>query len=166
MDGIESEGRNGARRYALRHALFVAAILVVAVLTIGLIVKIDQSGRHRDHAVQQERHSYDVLLMTSSVSASMASAEAALGRYAIGADRAMGTRYYDDWVLAGAQIDRLARLVGPNPVEAPLIAKLRALYDARGKELDLPAVQASRRQGWPALNSFNAAGHSRLIGEI
>jgi signal transduction histidine kinase/ActR/RegA family two-component response regulator len=166
MTGQDSEDRAGARRVTMRRALLVTAILLAAAITIGLIVRIDQSGRHRDHVLQEERHSYDVLLLTSSVSGSMASAEAALGRYAIGADRAMGTRYYDDWVLAGAQIDRLALLVGDNAIEAPLVARLRTLYTARGKELDLPAIQATGRQGYPALLAFNAAGHSRLIVEI
>ncbi|MDB5737074.1 MAG: integral rane sensor hybrid histidine kinase [Sphingomonas bacterium] len=149
-----------------RRAALAIVTLIAAALIVGLVVKVALSNRDRDHALQQERHSYDVMLLTSSAGSSMASAEAALGRYAISADRGMGSRYYNDWVLAGAQIDKLATLVSRNPQEQALVVKLQALYVARGKELGQPATRAFYRQGWPALNLFNAAGHSKLIGEI
>jgi signal transduction histidine kinase/ActR/RegA family two-component response regulator len=149
-----------------RQAALAVVTLIAAALIVGLVAKVALSNRDRDHALQQERHSYDVMLLTSSAGSSMASAEAALGRYAISADRGMGSRYYNDWVLAGAQIEKLATLVSRNPEEKALVVQLQGLYVARGKELGQPATQAFYRQGWPALNLFNAAGHSKLIGEI
>jgi signal transduction histidine kinase/CheY-like chemotaxis protein len=166
MGHAAAEGEDGTRRRVdWRLVLLFVTTLIAAALIVGLIVKVAMSDRDRDHALQRERHSYDVMLLTSAVESSMASAEAALGRFSISADRAMGSRYYDDWVLAGARIDRLAILVGRNADEAPFVEKLRTLYDARGKELDLPAARAADHQGWPALLQFNAVGHSQLIAE-
>ncbi len=144
--------------------LFGAAI--AAALVILLIVQVQRSNAARDAALDMERHSYDVILVTRSVDSSMARAEAALGRFATSADRGMGTSYYNDWLDAGTQIGQLETLVGRDPEEVALVHQLRTLYAARGTELGLTATRAYYRQGWPALLLFNNAGHSKLISQI
>jgi len=139
---------------------------IAAALVILLIVQVGRSNAARDAALEMERHSYDVMLVTRSVDSSMARAEAALGRFATSADRGMGTSYYNDWLDAGTQIGQLETLVGRDRQEVELVHRLRDLYTARGTELGLTATRAYYRQGWPALLLFNNAGHSKLISQI
>jgi signal transduction histidine kinase/CheY-like chemotaxis protein len=140
--------------------------LIAAALVVVLIFQANASNRLRDAALERERHSYDVMLVTRSAGASMARAEAALGRFATSADRGMGTSYYNNWTDAGAQIAQLEGLVGSDPTEVALVHQLRTLYNGRGQELGLTAQRAYYRQGWPALLLFNNAGHSKLIAQI
>jgi signal transduction histidine kinase/CheY-like chemotaxis protein len=163
--GYEHGEAEEGRHWGLTVALFGAAA-ASALLVFVLIVSVGRTAVWRDSTLAQERRSYEVLLTTRSVEASMGKAEAALGRYAISADRTMGSIYYDQWVLAGSQITRLERLVAADREAAALVDRLANLYSERGDELGAPAQHAARRQGWPALNLFNAAGHSARISEI
>ena len=140
--------------------------LVAGALVLVLIFQANASNRLRDATLERERHSYDVMLVTRSAGASMARAEAALGRFATSADRGMGTSYYNNWTDAGAQITQLEGLVDSDPTEVALVHQLRTLYNGRGQELGLTAQRAYYRQGWPALLLFNNAGHSKLIAQI
>ena len=146
--------------------MVVIGALVATALVILLIVQVGRSNATRDEALDMERHSYDVMLVTRSVDSSMARAEASLGRFATSADRGMGTSYYNDWLDAGTQIGQLEALVGRDPEEVALVRRLRELYTERGSELGLAATRAYYRQGWPALLLFNNAGHSKLIPQI
>ena len=164
---VIDDGVVGTRRWftPLNIVILIAALLAAS-LIIGLVIQVNLSNHERDHALGMERHSYDVLLVARSVDASMARAEASLGRFATSADRGMGTSYYNEWLQAGAQISQLEEMVGRDPQETALVHQLRSLYDARGKELGLTATRAYYRQGWPALLLFNNAGHSKLISDI
>ncbi|WP_419827732.1 ATP-binding protein [Sphingomonas sp.] len=145
--------------------LVVAALVALAAIAF-LVLRVGHSLGERDRAVDRERHGYQVVLATRSVSASIASAEAALGRYAISGDRAMGATYYDDWVMAGAQIGRLRQLVARDPVASALADRLGRLFETRGRELGAPASSAARHDGWTALSQFNATGRSPRIAAI
>jgi signal transduction histidine kinase/CheY-like chemotaxis protein len=149
----------------LNLGVLIGALLAASVVVI-LIFQASAANRQRDHALELERHSYDVMLVTRSVGTSMAKAEASLGRFATSADRGMGTGYYNAWTDAGAQIAQLETLVDNDPTEVQLVHQLRDLYNARGMELGLTAQRAYYKQGWPALLLFNNAGHSKLIGQI
>jgi signal transduction histidine kinase/ActR/RegA family two-component response regulator len=151
---------------ALRNGALLAGAVIVAALIVFLIFEAVSSNRQRDHALARERHSYDVMLLTRSVEASMTRAEATLGRFATSGDRDMGTGYYNAWVEAGSSIDKLETLVGQDPEEVRLVQQLRRLYGARGAELDPVATRAYYKQGWPALTLFNDAGHSKRIVDI
>jgi signal transduction histidine kinase/CheY-like chemotaxis protein len=164
--GIDDGAEDTRRWLSPLNVTVLVAALLAASLIIGLVVQVSQSNHQRDGALRKERHSYDVLLVARSVDASMARAEAALGRFATSADRGMGTGYYNEWLQAGAQITQLEEMVGRDPQETALVRQLRTLYEARGKELGLTATRAYYRQGWPALMLFNDAGHSKLIVEI
>lgn len=166
--GDQDTGLDAARepRFGVTAIITIVVALAAAAFILLVIVRVGNANAERDQALDRERHSYEVMLAARSIGASMAGAEAALGRYSIGADKAMGSIYYSDWVLAGAQIARLQWLIGRDPVEARLVTRLAALYDQRGGELGTPARHAAKREGWPALNAFNAAGHSPRIAAI
>ena len=153
------------RPSALTVSLFIGAIVAV-VLVIYLIIQVWDSNASRDVALRRERHTYDVMLVTRSAETAMARSEAALGRFVASGDPELGTEYYNKWLLAGVQIDQLARLVRRDTEEAEMIAHLRKLYDERGKELGSVATRAYYRQGWPALVVYTSVGHSPLIGRM
>ncbi len=149
----------------LNVGLLVGALLAAS-LIIFLIIQVAASNTDRDHALERERHSYDIMLVTRSIDSAMARAEASLGRFATSGDRGMGTSYYNDWLQAGTLISQLQDMASRDPDEATLVRQLRMLYDARGRELGLTATRAYYKQGWPALLLFNNAGHSKLISDI
>ena len=141
--------------------LIVIAIGAVAML----IVDADRTTVRREQAATRERHAFEVLVATHAAQSSMASAEAALGRYAIAADRVMGSVYHDQWTLAGAQIERLRQLVARDRKTAALAARLARIYAARGNELAPSARAASTHRSADAIDRFESAGRSALIDE-
>ena len=165
--GVVTDDGDAPRRWLTPSSVVVLlGAAIAAALVILLIIQVGRSNSARDDALEMERHSYDVMLVTRSVDSSMARAEAALGRFATSADRGMGTSYYNDWLDAGTQIGQLETLVGRDRQEVALVRRLRELYTERGTELGLTATRAYYRQGWPALLLFNNAGHSKLIPQI
>src|SRR3546814_13046080 len=101
------------------------------------------SKRARDEALQWERHTYDVMLLTRTVDATVARSEAALGRYVLDEERDTGTIYYNEWRRAGRQIAQLKRLAR-SPSQRELVEQLERLQRARGDQIAAPASSASR----------------------
>ncbi len=111
-----------ARLLAGMVAAVAAALLVV------LIILVQSSNAKRDAALARKQHSYDVIILAEQVEASLARAEASLGRFVIDGDRRTGTLYYDEWRHAGTLIDDLASLVSDDPAQTkrPSEASARA----------------------------------------
>ncbi len=134
-----------------------AGAIVATIALILLVVMVTLSNRARDEALQWERHTYDVMLLTRTVDATMARSEAALGRYVLDEEQATGTIYYNEWRRAGRQIGQLHRLVR-TPEQRELVEELRRLYDARGQELAAAARAAASKQDSGGVPLFYQAG--------
>src|SRR3546814_13963669 len=105
IDGEPEEGTGTWRRgWASAGAIVATIALILRVVMVTL------SNRARDEALQWERHTYDVMLLTRTVDATVARSEAALGRYVLDEERDTGTIYYNEWRRAGRQIAQLKRL--------------------------------------------------------
>ena len=156
--GLESE--------AWRRGLASAVALFAALLLIALVILVARSNQERDAALDRERHSYDILVITRSLDASMARSEAALGRFVISGEPNTGTLYSDEWRRAGRQIRQLETMTADNPRQAVLVRELIGLYQQRGRQLAEPAAHANFRQGWQALSMFNEAGKAPSIPRI
>ncbi|GGE78465.1 ATP-binding protein [Sphingomonas prati] len=143
-----------------------AGAMAVALLLALLVTLVGIANARRDTALSQQRHSYEVLLAIRDFDVAMARAEAALGRFAISGAPTAGRAYFDHWALAGARLDTLTGLTAPDPVQRPVIAALRVLYERRRAELDAPARSAGTRQGWAALTAFDRAGRSPSIDQL
>lgn len=117
--------------------LLGAAVLVALILTLG------GANRERDRALSLQSHSYDVMILARTLAGTIARSEASLGRYVISGDKNLGSLYFDDWVLAGNQIDRLEKLTYDSAEQRPRIAALRDAYETRGRELSLTALSIS-----------------------
>ncbi|PWG01930.1 ATP-binding protein [Sphingosinicella humi] len=134
-----------------------AGAIVATIALILLVVMVTFSNRARDEALQWERHTYDVMLLTRTVDATMARSEAALGRYVLDEEQATGTIYYNEWRRAGRQIGQLHRLVR-SPEQRELVEELRRLYEARGQELAAAARAAASKQDSGGVPLFYQAG--------
>jgi signal transduction histidine kinase/CheY-like chemotaxis protein len=151
---------------AWRLWLAGAVALVAAALLVGLVLLVSASNRQRDADLARERLSYDTVIATRALDASMARSEAALGRFVISGDRDTGVFYYREWQRAGRLLARLRQLTAASPAQAARVRDLTEAYGVRGKELAAPALRANFRQGWTALSLFNRAGKAESIGRI
>jgi signal transduction histidine kinase/ActR/RegA family two-component response regulator len=133
------------------------AILATLLLAL-LMVMVTSSNRARQEALASERYSYDVMLLTRTVDASLARAEAALGRYVLDEEQQTGSLYYSEWRLAERQIGELQRLVRGKPEQVARVDELKTLLTQRGRELVTAAAAASAKQGNDAISLFYGAG--------
>jgi signal transduction histidine kinase/ActR/RegA family two-component response regulator len=141
-------------------ALTAAALLVSLILTLG------RASRERDHALELQRHSYDVMILARTLSGTIARSEASLGRYVISGDKQLGQAYFDEWTLARSQIERLDRITDDNPDQDRVIARLRDAYDARGQELSTTALSTTYGKNRLALSLYNQARNAASLIEI
>ncbi|WP_380783840.1 ATP-binding protein [Sphingomonas sp. R86520] len=145
--------------------LVMMALLGAAVL-VALIVTLGNANRQRDRALELQAHSYDVMILARTLSGTIAQSEASLGRYVISGDKQLGQLYFDEWLLAGTQIDRLDRITSDNAEQQPRIDRLRAAYDARGRELSLTALNTSYGKNGQALARYYQARKSPTLAQI
>jgi signal transduction histidine kinase/CheY-like chemotaxis protein len=151
--GPEEESGSWRRGWATGGAI------VATILLILLIVLVTLSNRNRDDALRWERHTYDVMLLTRTVDATLARSEAALGRFVLDERRESGGLYYREWLRAGRQIGQLYRLAR-DPEQKARVEELRQLYNKRGQELAPAATRAAAQRGNDALAFFYQAGIS------
>ena len=133
-----------------------AAIALIATLfLLGMVVLVAFTNSARDEALQAERHAYDVTLLTRTMDASIARAEAAVGRYALDEDpKTSGSRYYAQWRLAGQQLNQLERSVSDDPNQRKRVGELRQLFNERGQQFSDVARYIAGRQKAYGLNYF------------
>lgn len=141
-------------------ALLGAAVLAAVVITLG------EATRQRDRALAAQGHSYEVMILTRTLSATIARAEASLGRYVISADQQLGAAYSADWSLAGNQIDRLSQVTADSPDQRVRIQALRAAYEERGGQLSATALSTRYARNSQALARYYAAGRAASLGRI
>jgi signal transduction histidine kinase/CheY-like chemotaxis protein len=122
--------------------------LLAALVLLGMVFFVAMTSRARDQAVASERHAYDVTLLTRTLDASIARAEAALGRFVLDEDnKGSGNIYYSQWRLAGQQLVQLDRLVAADPAQRARVDELEALYQKRGAEFALAARATVAKKG-------------------
>ena len=148
-------------RFDWRRVAAASGALIATLFLLAMVVLVAVSNQARDSALNAERHAYDVNLLTRSVDASIARAEAGLGRFVLDEDqRGSGNIYYNNWRLAGQQIDQLERLLRYNPEQAARVRELKALYDERGQQFDLAARATVERSGLKGAGYFYTAAIS------
>ena len=125
-----------------------AGALIATLILLAMVVLVAISNQARDRALEGERHAYYVSLLTRSVDASIARAEAALGRFVLDEDEERsGNIYYSQWRLAEQQIAQLERLVRNDPRQRARVAELKELFKQRDAEFVLAARATAARQG-------------------
>ena len=126
-----------------------------------MVVLVAMSNQARDRALAGERHAYDVNLLTRAVDASIARAEAGLGRFVLDENvETSGNIYYSQWRLAGQQINQLERLVRSDPQQRKRVQDLYQLYRVRGDEFALAARATVAKRGSGGTGYFYQAAGS------
>ena len=124
-----------------------AVALIATLVLLGMVVLVAMTNTARDQALQAERHAYDIALLTRTADASIARAEAAVGRYALDEDaRTSGSRYYAQWRLAEQQITQLDRSVSRDPAQRRRVDELKDLFNQRGAQFSQVAAYIAGRQ--------------------
>ncbi len=149
-----------------RAAWASVGALLATLLLVGLIVMVTWSNHARDEAMDWERQTYEVMLLTRMADASIARSEAALGRYVLDEQQTTGTHYYNEWRLAARQIGRLRQLVRRDPDQVERISELQQLFNERGGELAAAASAAERGQGAGGTVLFFQAGRSDTLPQL
>jgi hypothetical protein len=141
MTPVEEPGFDWRRGGAAAVGLFATLVLL------GMVVLVAITNSARDRALQAERHAYDVALLTRTADASIARAEAAVGRFALEQNAEIsGSRYYSQWRLAGQQISQLDRSVSDDPAQRRRVEELKQLFNERGQQFSDVARYSSARQ--------------------
>ena len=143
--------------------LVVVGLLGALVLT-ALMLTLNAVSQHRDEALKQQAHSYEVMILVRSLSGTIAESEASLGRYVISGDKALGRRFSDQWQVAGQQIDRLDAVTDDH--QQKLIDALRQTFDKRGKELSVIALSTVYKKNDQALALYYQARQSPSLERI
>jgi signal transduction histidine kinase/ActR/RegA family two-component response regulator len=147
-------------RFDWRRGGAAAGAFVAVLVLLAMVYLVASSNQARDQALSQERHAYDVTLLTRSVDASIARAEAALGRFVLDERENSGNIYYANWQLAGRQISQLERLVRGVPEQRERIDELRDLYNQRGAQFAQTARATVTGRGAGGTGYFYAAAIS------
>ena len=135
------------QRFDWRRGGAAAIALVATLVLLGMVVLVAMTNTARDQALQAERHAYDIALLTRTADASIARAEAAVGRYALDEDaQTSGSRYYAQWRLAEQQISQLERSVSDDPDQRRRVEELRQLFNERGQQFSGVARYIQGRQ--------------------
>jgi signal transduction histidine kinase/ActR/RegA family two-component response regulator len=145
--------------------LAAMALLGVSVL-IGLILTLSEANRQRDEARLRQSHSYEVMILARTLAGTIANAEAALGRYVISGDGTLGARYWEQWQVAGSQIDKLRRDTHDDAAQARAIDDLATAYHVRGAELELIALSTRYKKNNQALGLYYRAGTAPSLARI
>jgi signal transduction histidine kinase/ActR/RegA family two-component response regulator len=149
-----------------RTIVLVMMGLLGAAVLVGLLITLGNANRQRDRALELQAHSYDVMILARTLSGTIARSEASLGRYVVSTDRSLGQLYFDEWRLAGSQINRLDDVTNDNAEQRPLIDRLRAAYADRGRELSLTALTTNYGKNDQALSRYYASGKAPSLAEI
>ncbi|MEO5494381.1 MAG: ATP-binding protein [Sphingomonas sp.] len=167
MGGSEAERRLVDRARAIWRGTALAVMAIVGVgILIALVVLQSNANTQRDRALQLQSHSYDVMILTRTLSGTIARAEAALGRYVISGNKDIGRDYSDQWDQARGQIDRLDSVTADNGDQQRAIDRLRAAYQRRGEELSVTALSTAYNKDRQAYSRYYEAGKSSSLREI
>jgi signal transduction histidine kinase/ActR/RegA family two-component response regulator len=162
FDTVPEEGGPSTWR-----AVWVSAGALLATLAlIALIFMITWSNRARDEALDWERRTYQVIVLTRTIDASVARSEAALGRYVLDEQRETGTDYYNEWRAADFRIGQLERLLRQDREQADRVARLDRLFNQRNAELAPAASAAQRGEGSGGLGLLYQAAASPTLPEL
>ncbi|RYY24787.1 MAG: response regulator [Sphingomonadales bacterium] len=156
LTALERAVRDTNWRFRLLGVLAVLGIVVLA----ALILVQQRTDNARDRAIARQQHTFEVIMRANQLSGAISSAEAALGRYVVSADKTLGRQYTDQWARAGEQLDRLRQLTADNPAQQVQLTELRKAFDARGKELNDTALYSSfqrHRDAWGSYYNVRAS---------
>jgi signal transduction histidine kinase/ActR/RegA family two-component response regulator len=157
----------GSDSTAWRGRWASATALVAAIILVVLLGLVTASRESRDAMLALERNTYGAMQLARTVDASIARAEAAMGRFVLDPeDDRQSTQYYQQWRAAGRQIAQLRSLLANDDQQQRRVDQLNALYEKRGQELATAAAASGRREGMNGLALFYRAAQSETLNQL
>ncbi|MBC9032316.1 CHASE3 domain-containing protein [Sphingomonas sp. JC676] len=146
---------DSALRAANWRMLLLAALAMLGIGVLAALIVIQQTtDRERDEAIALQQHTFEVVIRANQLSGAISAAEAALGRYVVSADKALGQQYSDQWARARDQLAKLKQLTADNPSQQAQIVDLQKAFEARGKELSETALYSAYKRHTDAWGSY------------
>ncbi|MBO9622330.1 MAG: response regulator [Sphingomonas sp.] len=133
--------------------LGLLTLLGVGVLAAILVLQ-QRTDRERDRALALQQHSFEIMLRANQLSGAISSAEAALGRYVVSADKQLGQQYAASWTRAGEQLVRLRQATAGNAGQQAQIVRLQKAFQERGQELNETASYSAFNRNSDAWGSY------------
>ena len=167
MSGYGLSGEPAAAPRAHWRTVWLGLVALLGVLVIGgLVVTVGDANHQRDQALTRQRHSYEVMILARALSQSVAEAEATLGRYILSGDKEIGRLYFESWLRAGSQLDRLSKEIHDNRDQERHVAALRAAFKVRGAELANVALNTRYAKNNNAFGLFYGVRNSTAREEM
>lgn len=145
-------------------------MVLIALLGVGVLalLVINQRGadRQRQAALARQSDSYEVMVLAQGFAATVAQAEATLGRYVVAGEREVGRDYVEQWRRADGQLGLLDRRVRDNRGQSARVARLRRAFAARGAELAEIAQNTNFGRNEAAYAYFNEARRSPHLATL
>ncbi len=154
------------RRERLRFWLTIGMATMLTGIVGALVLLLARASDNYDQSLGWQTQSLEVISQTRSLDASLARAEAALGRFAVGLQKEDGRVYEQQWGLARQYLTRLDRSVRDNAAQSKLVDELTTEMDSRGRQLGDAALSANYNQTIAAISKYHAAGHDAGLSRI
>ena len=154
------------RRERLRFWLTIGMATMLTAIVGALVLLLARASDNYDQSLGWQTQSLEVISQTRSLDASLARAEAALGRFAVGLQKEDGRVYEQQWGLARQYLTRLDRSVRDNAAQSKLVDALTTEMDSRGRQLGDAALSANYNQTVAAISKYHAAGHDAGLSRI
>ena len=154
------------RRERLRFWLTIGMATMLTGIVGALVLLLARASDNYDQSLGWQTQSLEVISQTRSLDASLARAEAALGRFAVGLQKEDGRVYEQQWGLARQYLTRLDRSVSDNTTQSKLVDQLTTEMDSRGRQLGDAALSANYKQTVAAISKYHAAGHDAALSRI
>ena len=154
------------RRERLRFWLTIGMATMLTGIVGALVLLLARASDNYDQSLGWQTQSLEVISQTRSLDASIARAEAALGRFAVGLQKEDGRVYEQQWGLARQYLTRLDRSVRDNTAQSKLVDQLTTEMDSRGRQLGDAALSANYNQTVAAISKYHAAGHDAVLNRI
>ncbi len=162
----DSDTETETRRERLRFWLTIGMATMLTGIVGALVMLLARASDNYDQSLGWQTQSLEVISQTRSLDASLARAEAALGRFAVGLQKEDGRVYEQQWGLARQYLTRLDRSVRDNAAQSKLVDDLTREMDSRGRQLGDAALSANYSQTVAAISKYHAAGHDAGLSRI
>ncbi len=149
-----------------RAALMILIALLGITVLASLVANQYVADRQREVALELQSDSYEVMVLAQGFSATMAGAEATLGRYVVAGERRVGRDFVEQWRRADGQLSLLERRVRGRSDQRVRVDRLRSAFTARGTELAEVAQNTNFGRNEAAYAYFNEARRSPHLAAL
>lgn len=133
---------------------------------IALLYLASTAAQEREAALDQQRHSFEVITLARRVEGSIAKSEVTLARYVISMEPDTGRLFQSQWRGGSAELNALAAAVRNDPHQMEQVKILQAAFMERGKTLSDIGLRTTYDQKMGALAQFHRAGKAENLEGI